>query len=121
MQDSTIVHEVTNDIFEGLLSQYEIIFVDFWTQRCAPCKQFADIYEQAAREYPTIFFGKINIEVEEELSELFQIQSVPHLIVFKQGIAIYSESGSMPLSTLKELADQAIVVDVSDIRAQIRD
>ena len=37
-------------------------------------------------------------------------------MVFKEGIAIYSESGSMPASTLKELADQALLVDVSTIR-----
>lgn len=50
---------------------------------------------------------------------MFQIRSIPHLMVFKEGIAIYSESGSMPESTLKELVQQALDVDVSEIRAQL--
>jgi len=40
-------------------------------------------------------------------------------MVFKQGIVIYSEAGSMPESTLKELVQQAVDVDVSKIREQL--
>ena len=46
------------------------------------------------------------------------MRSIPHLMVFKQGIAIYSESGSMPESTLKELVEQALAVDVAAVREE---
>lgn len=72
-----------------------------------------------AEQYPTVQFAKLNIEDEPELAEVFQIRSIPHLMVFKEGIAIYSEAGSMPESVLKDLIEQAINVDVSEIRAQI--
>ena len=105
--------------FESLIQQNEIVFIDFWATWCAPCKQFARIYEQVAAQHPNVVFAKINIEEETELAETFQIRSIPHLIVFKQGIVIYSEAGSMPESTLKELVLQALDVDVSEIRAQL--
>lgn len=109
---SEMTHVITGDTFESCIQQHEIVFIDFWASWCAPCKQFARVYEEVAGQYPGILFAKVNVEVEEELSEAFHIRSIPHLMVFKQGIVIYSDSGSMPESTLKELASQALTVEV---------
>ncbi|MDP1601720.1 MAG: thioredoxin family protein [Legionella sp.] len=104
---------------EELIEKNEIVFVDFWAEWCAPCKQFGKIYEKVAAENPSVVFAKINIENEGSLAETFNIRSIPHLLVFKQGIVVYSESGSIPESALKELVEQAIAVDVSSIRSEI--
>ncbi|MCR9192700.1 MAG: thioredoxin family protein [Gammaproteobacteria bacterium] len=109
---------ILSDSFEGLLAEHEIVFVDFWAPWCAPCKQFKEVYEQVSTEYPGIFFGSVNIEQETALAELFELRSIPHLMVFKQGIAVYSEAGSMPESALKELVEQAEAVDVDSIREE---
>ncbi len=119
MPNNGVVKSVTNKQFESLIRDNDIVFIDFWATWCAPCKQFAHVYEPVAALYPSIVFGKVNIEDEAELADMFQIQSIPHLMVFKQGIAIYSEAGSMPESTLKELVQQALTVDVSDIRREL--
>jgi thioredoxin 1 len=119
MRDTALVTSVTAPQFEGLIHDNELVFVDFWAIWCAPCKQFAQVYEKVAGQYKTVVFAKINIEEETELAETFQIRSIPHLMVFKQGIAIYSEAGSMPESTLKELVEQGLGADVSAIRAQL--
>lgn len=113
------VQSINSHEFEALIQSNEVVFLDFWATWCAPCKVFAKTFEQVAQQYPAIVFAKINIEQETQLAELFHIQSIPHLMVFKQGIAIYSEAGSMPESTLKELAQQAIAADVSGIREQM--
>ncbi len=110
---------LTSAEFEAVINDNEIVFIDFWASWCAPCKQFSRVYEQTAEQFPGIVFAKVNIEEQQELSDLFEIRSIPHLMVFKQGIVIYSDAGSMPESTLKELAQQALDVDVSEIRAQL--
>ena len=107
---------LTSAEFESLINENEIVFIDFWAEWCAPCKEFGKIYSKAADEYPDIQFAKVNIQNETELADTLQIRSIPHLMVFKQGIIIYSESGSMPFSALKELIEQAKTVDVSDIQ-----
>ena len=119
MSEQHVTRQVNSSEFEALIRDNTIVFVDFWASWCAPCKQFAAIYEQVAAKYPEIVFAKINIEEEQELSETFHIRSIPHLMVFKQGIVIYSEAGSMPESTLTELVQQALSADVSDIRAEL--
>lgn len=119
MTTANTVMTINSTAFESVIQNNEIVFVDFWASWCAPCKQFAVVYDRVAPLYDQIIFGKVNIEEETALAEIFQIRSIPHLMVFKQGIAIYSESGSMPESTLKELIQQALDVDVSAIRAQL--
>lgn len=119
MAEQIEIQSVTANQFESLIEKNDIVFIDFWASWCAPCKQFAHVYERVAGLYKHIKFAKINIEDEAELAEMFQIRSIPHLMVFKQGIAIYSEAGSMPESTLKELVQQALDADVSHIRAQL--
>ena len=86
--------------FEEIIMEEPIVFVDFWATWCAPCKQFSVVYER-------------------ELSDMFEIRSVPHLMVFKEGIAIYSDSGSVPESVLKELLEQAVSADMSAIKEQL--
>ncbi|MDI9819721.1 MULTISPECIES: co-chaperone YbbN [unclassified Legionella] len=113
------IREIKTEDFEDLIENNQIVVVDLWAEWCAPCKQFAKIYERVAKQNPTIQFVKINVEEESKLAEIFQIRSIPHLMIFKQGIAIYSEAGSMPESVLNDLVQQAIKVDVSAIRTNL--
>lgn len=98
---------------EAAIAKGGIVLVDFWANWCEPCKQFGKIYDQLAASNPSIIFAKVDVEQEKELAETFQIRSIPHLLIFKDEIIIYSESGSMPESILKELIEQAIALDVS--------
>ena len=110
---------LTSKEFESVINDNEIVFIDFWAEWCAPCKQFSKVYEQVSDQFSNILFAKVNIEEQQEMADFFEIRSIPHLMVFKEGIVIYSDAGSMPESTLKELAQQALDADVSEIRAQI--
>lgn len=119
MTTESRVKSVTGAQFESFIRDHEIVFFDFWAAWCAPCRQFAHVYEKIAAKHEGIAFAKINIEEEQELAETFQIRSIPHLVVFKQGIVIYSEAGSMPESTLSELVQQALDADVSKIKEEL--
>lgn len=105
-------HHVTPEELDTLVQKNLIVFVDFWAEWCAPCKPFAVVYEEISQEYPEIIFAKVDIGTEPKLAELFEIRSIPHLLIFKQGMIIYSESGSMPKSRLKELVVQTQIVEV---------
>lgn len=118
MDESTAVRSMNQADFEALIGSDAIVFVDFWAPWCAPCVQFSSVYEKVAQQYPSIVFTSVQIEDQPAIAELFEIRSIPHLMVFKQGVAIYSESGSIPESTLKELAEQALSVDMTTIHGE---
>lgn len=111
------VIDLQTEDFEQHIATHETVFIDFWAEWCAPCKHFSVVYDKVAEKTknPKVSFAKVNLETEQELADLFEIRSIPHLMVFKKGIIIYSDSGSMPESTLTDLVEQAIAADVSDL------
>ncbi len=119
MANSGKVQALSAAELEPLITQGGIVFVDFWAKWCAPCRQFAPVFERVATQYENISFVSIDVEQEAALAELFQIRSIPHLMVFKSSVAIYSESGTLPESVLHELVTQALNVDVSDVLKEI--
>lgn len=110
--------ELINSEFAALINDNELVFVDYWAPWCAPCKHFSKIYDQVSGQFPQINFAKINIDEDKGLAKYFEIRSIPHLMIFKNGIVIYSDAGSLSESTLIELAQQAIEVDISEIKDQ---
>ena len=121
MTESTNVRAVTIEEFESLIQDNAIVIVDFWAQWCAPCRQFARVYAKIAEQFTNVVFAKLNIEEEKELAEAFQIRSIPHVMVFKQGVMVYSQAGSLLESGLKDLVQQALDLDVSAVKAALEE
>ncbi len=104
---------LTNKNFDDVVLNNSIVFIDFWAEWCAPCKAFKETLLSVASQYPDIVFGQVNIEEETELSEDFDVRSIPALMIIKDRTAIYFETGTMPPSALTELIEQTLktVVD----------
>lgn len=113
--------ELTQDNFDEVVSNNEIVLVDFWAQWCAPCLAFASTYESLAEQYPDLVFGKVNTEEQSELAADFNVRSIPMLMVMKSKVVVFSESGTMPENALRELIEQAVKLDMTEVMQQIAD
>lgn len=72
--------------FETMLEDSNIVVVDFWATWCGPCRMVAPIIEQLAQKYEDrVKFAKIDIDENSELADKYQIQSIPTVVVFKDG------------------------------------
>ena len=76
--------------------------VDFFATWCGPCKMMHPVLEQLKDEMgESIRIIKVDVDKNEKLSENYRIQSVPTLILFRGGEAVWRQSGAMRLSDLK--------------------
>ena len=60
--------------------------VDLYADWCGPCKMIAPIIEEIANERTDITVGKVNVDRDPQIAIKYGVQSIPTLIVFKDGV-----------------------------------
>ncbi len=111
--------EVTGDNFKQTIEKGGVVLLDFWAEWCGPCKAFAPVFEKASDKHADVVFGKIDTEAQEELAGAAGIQAIPTLMLFRDGVLLFRESGALPPAALDELVSKAKELDMDKVRAEI--
>ena len=115
--------ELTAETFESTILEpgvsSGIVLIDFWAGWCGPCLAFAPIYGAASEDNPDVVFGKVDTEENRDLSGALNIRSIPTLMIFRDGIGVFSQAGALPRHVLDDLLIRVRDLDMDDVRARI--
>ena len=111
--------DITEESFKQLIDGEGITLVDAWAEWCGPCKRFGPVFEKASEEHPDATFAKLDTEANQGFAAKLQIQSIPTLMVFRDGIMVFREAGALPPAALEDLITQVKALDMDEVRAQV--
>ena len=99
---------LNKDNFEKSIAN-GVALVDFWAEWCGPCKMQLPIIEEFSSEMEgKATIGKVNVDEELELAQFFGIQSIPTLILFKDGKPVKKLVGLHSKESLYEEVNQVL-------------
>jgi thioredoxin 1 len=114
------VMELSKEKFESEVEAGGLLLVDCWAEWCPPCKAFAPVFERVAQKFPRHKFGKLNTEKEQECAKALDIQHIPTLLLYRDGILLFKQPGYYDEDKLSDIVRQAESLDMEKVRAQIR-
>ena len=85
----------TREAFDKLTAvKDKTVLIDFYADRCGPCKMIAPVVAQIAEENQGVIkVGKVNVDNEMPLAQKYRVASIPTLILFKDGKPVQQSIG----------------------------
>lgn len=104
-----MIFEITSSNFEEkVLKSEKPVLIDFWAEWCGPCRMLAPSIDAIASEREDIVVGKVNVDNEGKLAVTFGIDSIPTLVIVKNGEVVAKLVGYNSKTIVNGFIDKSI-------------
>lgn len=107
--------------FKETIEKNDFVIVDFWAPWCEPCVAFSPTFEAAAAKNPDVVFGMVNTETDPEISEYFEVNQIPGILVIREQAGIHAQVGEIGAPAFDEIIKWARDFDMSNVRQYYKD
>jgi thioredoxin 1 len=95
------------DKFKELINDEKPVLIDFYATWCGPCQAMAPVLESVKQEMgETARVVKIDVDKFQQIAGMYQISSVPTMMIFKKGEMLWRHSGTAPKGQLVKLLQE---------------
>lgn len=96
---------ITKENFDEEVRNYKgTVLLDFWAEWCGPCMMLSPVVSEIAKELDgKIKVGKVNVDKQMELAMAFKVESIPLLVVVKDGVIQKQSVGVVPKNSILEM------------------
>jgi putative thioredoxin len=91
------------------------VIVDFWAAWCGPCRALGPAIEaEVEKRAGQLELAKLNVDSEPEIAGRYGIQSIPTVVVFRNGEAVTGFVGAHPATTIGRFFDEQVLADQAE-------
>ena len=95
------------ETFNDVISSDKLVLVDFFATWCQPCKMMHPVLENIKQQLgDSIRIIKVDVDKYQQTAALYRVQSVPTLMLFRNGQNLWRQSGAMSASNLLSIIKQ---------------
>src|SRR6202163_3358768 len=96
------IKHVTDSSFNSEVLESPIpVLIDFWAERCGPCKMIAPVLDESAKTYAgRLDIAKVNVDENQAVPAHYRVRGIPTLMIFKGGEVVATKVGAVSKSQL---------------------